>query len=369
MESLNLFNVFLLIDLFLLQGCLGMLTYLLTIRYRRTVRQRRKELLIYAVDKKINQFLISSSENEGARLESVSRYQVRELSRFISSDAQKDALVKRLLQLKSEVHGEFDAMLTDLYSSLRLFDRSVAKVNSSSVLEKVEGVNEIIQFDHSPARHNLKELFQSSIVFVRQMAQIATLRTSPNGSNPLTFLSSNWNELTEWHQLQIHAELSQITSKHMIGFEDLLLHPSLSVKIFALKLSIFYQKVEYMATIRGLLPKKLLNIRIWVLRAIGEMGDERDVAPVVSILKESKNDYEIRECLSTLSHIGGSTELEIIGQYCQSNVRSHRIGAVAAIQKVTNNAREFIYSSFSDPLSNELLVTLNHIEEPLNSVA
>lgn len=201
------------------------------------------------------------------------------------------------------------------------------------------------------------------------MAQMALIRLSRKDIDPLVFLSSHACELTDWHQLQIHFELSQGASKHLIKIEKLLLHPSAKVKIFALKLCILYQRVELMSLIRDHILSDSFEVRIWVLRAISEMGDDSDITAVVNLLRKRANDQEISACLKALGQIGGKEELAAITPFCESKIRAHRLEAVSAIQQITNGAHHFLRSYYPDALPTGLITTIKHIEEPLNQAA
>lgn len=353
----------------LLISCGIILSWLILIRRARKNRAEKKTVFVQEVDKKVNKFLISSSENEGLRYKSVHQYQVRNLKELLYNNARKDGLIKRLLQLKSDLHGEFDELLAKLYCALNLSERSVSKVLSLSLSSKLEGADELGHFQHRKALRLVKRLLKNPFLFVRQKAQLSIIRMTTKDKNPLGFLMSHWKELTNWHQLQIHSELNRTDAKHYVKLEKLLLHGDTRVQIFALKLCIFYQKLELMSEVRVLLFSKDLDLRIWAMRAIAEMGDDTDVQSVIQILNESKNDREITECLKTLGQIGGENELFTLSLYASSQVRNHRLESVSAIHEITGDSRAFFQSRHSAELPYRLERTISHIEEPLNNVA
>lgn len=370
----NLTHIIAYVNLAILLGCGALVVRLLSIGYSRALKTDKKNHFVKEAESNINKYLISSSENEGLRLESVSKFQVISLMQLIHSRARKDQLMKRLLKLKSELHGEFDILLKELYESLNLKKRSLAKLRSHSITQKIEGANEISEFDQSNTDEPLAKLLKSPFLAVRQMAQLSIVKMSPRGTDPLAFLLSHWSELTDWHELQIHQQLghsstmTQIASKHAVQLEKLLYHSNNTVKTFGLKLCILFQKVEHMPLIRQMIHSKYIRTRIWVLKAISEMGDATDVSAVTTLLAKSNDNHEREACLKALSQVGGEAQLSLLHQYSSSKNKSLRLMAVYAIDQITSNARQYFISVQGKSLSGTLKRTIDHVAEPLNVI-
>lgn len=356
-DSISIFNTI------LFYGIISVILCLFIIKSLKRQNYYFKTKLVSLVEKDLNNYLISTTENEGTRLDSVKKYQLEDIEKEIRSKRRKDIFIKYLISLKKDLFGEYNEVLSDLYEKLNLFQSGLRKIKSWDYTKKVVGIREISEFHYVPGYNLVLKYISSSNPVLRQETQIALMKM--NTKDPLFFLEKEWRDLSDWHKLRIHDTLRSTTFKHTIWFDQYLIHPSDEVKAFIVQLCLLFKRVETMEGIRLLITEGDDRVKFWVLRAITEMGDDRDIDRVVDLLVKSVNPEIQLECINALGQIGGETEVKLLINYLDSESEKIQYSSIRAIDSITGDVSQII-NQHQGPKNSRWDTMIAHLKDNLN---
>lgn len=323
-----------------------------------------KEELVNAVEKDLNSYLISSTENEGARHASVQQYQIEGIRNEIDSFRSKKVFVDHLISLKKSLFGEYNEVLTDLYMVLGLHDTAIKKLNRFNYPDKLTAIREISEFQYQPGFREVHGFLHSNNKILRQESQIALSKM--NEDDPFFFLGNEWRDLTSWHKLRLHHVLKSTNREVSIDLGKWLGHEDAKVRAFIIELCVLFRRVEYMQYIRTMIDDQDQNVKYWVLKAICEMGDDRDIASVVNLLKVSTEKMIRMRCLETLGKIGMKMEIILLIQYLNKEDVEMQFAALSAIHEISGDVELAIQDIFESGIPELYMKMIAHIKDPLN---
>lgn len=336
----------------------------LIIKSRKVARHFFEEELSEELERSVNTYLISSTENEGVRKESVDRYHIEFLNDRLKGNLRKGLFMRYLLSLRKNLSGEFDEALLQLYLRLGLFKLSLRKLKSWSWPIRLRGVAEIGEFRHKQAKPLIEKALKSRNRVVRQEAQMSYIRLS--SEKPLSFLQNGKDDLTHWQQLRIYHVLRHLEVNRTINYELHLSNANDKVKAYLVQLCVLFQRIDAMEYIRPLLAAGD-EVKIWVLRAITEMGDERDAVEVIKLLSTSENKYVQIECLKAMRAVSMPDDLEALVPILLNGDPELKLIALGTIESLSGDIKSFIDSHPELEMTDELISMTRHIQEPLNN--
>jgi HEAT repeat protein len=344
---------------------IGLVLLIGLIKANKKQRQESEQRLLKVIEKNLNSYLISSTENKGAKWQSVHHYQLIDIKEKLTSSFLKGVFIRHLISLRKNLHGEFDEVLEDLYELLDLHKLSIKKAKSRKMVSIVRGIHELSQFEYKAGYyHVLKHLGHGSKI-VRQETQVALLNLS--AGSPLFFLKTSWNDLSGWHILNLHHTLLRTGLAHRVQYGYWLSSPHWKVRAFIIDMCVFFKLATHMEAIRLHLSDEEPQVQAAVLRAIAEMGDDRD-APNVHKFMESTARPELKLLsIQALAKVGGSIEIEGLVQLLESESPETLLPTVMAIEEISGGAENIIGAKYDLQTRLDLANALAHIKEPLNN--
>lgn len=322
--------------------------------------------LITIIEKDLNNFLISATENEGVRRRSVTQYQLNQLEDKLHKIFDKGILIRHLISLRKDLSGEFDDALFEFYVGLNLHERSLRKLGSSSWPGQIRGLQEVSQFNFQEAIGQVTRLLHSNNRYVRQEAQIALIKMS--NETPLSFLDTANLHLSDWQKLRIHLKLNQSSQKHNISYAPWFDHPSPEVVVFMIQLSVLFNQIESITNIRNLIGHTHAKVQEAAALAIASLGDDTDAGAICQLLQTTDHTTVRLACIKALGATGSEIHCETMLKMIFENEGDIGLEAIRSIHEITGDVTHYYHSQLGDEMPDERIVSMiNHVLDPLNT--
>ncbi|WP_416866870.1 MAG: HEAT repeat domain-containing protein [Imperialibacter sp.] len=353
------------LNMLMATAAIGVVILIIVLKVRKKHRYESEKRLHKVIEKDLNNYLISSTENEGLKWKSVHHYQLNEIKAKLENNFLKGIFIGHLISLRKNLYGEFDEVLEDLYELLGLHELSIKKANSRRMASVVRGIHELSQFEYKSGYHHVLQHLGHSSQIVRQETQVALLNLS--AGSPLFFLKTSWKDLSGWHILSLHHTLLRTGLAHRVQYDYWLRNPNWEVRAFIIDMCVFFRLVAHMDNIRGHLFSDEYQVQAAVLRAVTEMGDDRDAPGVYKFLVNTdRQDLKILS-INALAKVGGPDEVEGLLTLLETDHSDTLLATVMAIEEISGNADELVRKSYDLQSHIHLATALAHIKEPLNN--
>jgi hypothetical protein len=334
-------------------------------RTSKNSKNQQKEFFLEKASKALNNYLISTTENDGLQQNSVDDFQLKRINRVLFSDQRKDYFIDHLLSLKRALFGEMDEALDHAYTYLGLEKYSLKKTKSWKYSRRIKGFQELSLFRSKLGLSPILKQVNSSQRFLRQESQVALVKLSTK--NPLSFLNKLMFNISDWQKLQLHTELNTTEFKYESKFEKYLGSELPSIRSFIITLCTLFKRIESIAIIRELLENENNeSVVIAGIIALGEMGDDRDIALTKTLMQKFEAKSVTIQGLKTLGAIENPEDLDFIKTYLAHPNLEVQLHAMYALNEITFEVGHYLTQQ-AVLLTAEQQQMVDHIEEPLNS--
>lgn len=224
----------------------------------------------------------------------------------------RQTLIDELVVSSKSLTGVASENLSKLYTQLDLRKDSEKKLNQFTWYKKVKAIQELSTMqllDFSPA---LYELTNHKNEYIRMQAQTSIVKF--HGFDGLNFLNEITYPISEWHQINLLKELSNISSSDFKGIENWLKSDNDTVIIFALKLSASYHQFQLYDTITDCLKHFNPKVRLQAINCLKEIYEDTTALKLISIYNNEPKTHQLA-ILSALKEIA-SPESTLFLQNC-----------------------------------------------------
>ncbi len=340
-DFLSGFSLFGILTAFFSFLCLVLIIYILIYLFK--VNQRKTN---YERWKFISDTLIRSAiffdDDEGTKTENTAPkifdYNLLplpgRLKKLLPNSHFRKLLTKELINAKQNMSGTASLNLKTLFKQLKLDQDALMMINSNSWYLKAFGIQQLGQMEMIEYQDKIFGFTNNKRGLLRVEAQNAIVKFS--GFEGLRFLDNAEYPITEWQQIKLLEELSQLPSENFTGIDKWLGSENDSVVIFALKLTGNYFRFELydrvVLCLRHINPevrrqaimvvKELPNEntasdliegyqneisrnKVLIIKAIGEVGTNDQIKFLLELLEDESNKIKIAASRS-LASIGDS---------------------------------------------------------------
>lgn len=172
----------------------------------------------------------------------------------------RNAIVATLIKLKTEISGEFELAIDDLYREIDLKKYALSKLNSIEDFRLVNGIRQLHLFNVKEALEPIQQLLNHPKDAVRNEAQLYVVKIEKIPG--LRFLDDLEKPLTEWNQIQILEILKSFQDQEIRDVSSWLVSDNKYVVMFALKLVKIYNLYDMEDSALKLLEDESKEIRI-----------------------------------------------------------------------------------------------------------
>jgi len=261
------------IQLVWLVSCVLFVTAIVLILYLKTLRSylRKNEKNISKFENEYESNLIAYLYS-GNEEEMISKEQFAIISKMktgILDSFKRKIFVSVLLKLKSEISGEMEESIQNLYNQTNLKSYAEAKLNSRDWYAIASGIRELTLFQVKEAHSKIVKFSNHPRKEVRKEVQLYLV--SLFSFEGLNFLNDLETSLSEWDQIQLLEELQKFENQQIPDITLWLKSKNEYVVIFALKLAKIYNQFEMSEVLLDLLNHKSEKVRLELIPVLSHL--------------------------------------------------------------------------------------------------
>lgn len=248
---------------------------------------------------------IMSVKTEGADL----IHMPERLHKLLPNRHFRKLITSHLLSARENMSGGAAKNVRQIFYQLKLNNWTERMLRSNSWHIKAAGIQQVGIMGMPEYREKIMKLVNNKRRLIRVEAQNTLLKLS--GFEGLRFLDNATYPISEWQQIRILEELSQLPSENFTGINKWLKSQNDTVVIFALKLTKVYHRFELYDEVLSCLTHGNAEVRRQAILAIAELQTAETASAVVShfILEDERNKLTI---ISTLARIGTVEEIPFL---------------------------------------------------------
>lgn len=199
--------------------------------------------------------------------------------KLLNSPQFRKVLTGELINAKKSVSGESAGNLVKLYLQLDLQKHALSSLKEGKWYVKARVIQELSIMERKEHLTKIYRFTNDPNDLLRMEAQVAIVRLY--GFEGLRFLDVVSYPLSEWQQISLLHELSQLSDENFSGVEKWLLSGNKSVVVFALKLARIYYRFELHDPICRCLDDTDENVRYQAVLTLGEIYTDQTSAILI----------------------------------------------------------------------------------------
>lgn len=217
--------------------------------------------------------------------------------RIVHHPIARQFVIDELVATKKGLTGAAASNIVQLYLQLDLRDGSIKKMDHKKWYVRARGIQELYVMEQSDMLLRIYRQTNSKNEFVRMEAQTGIVHLS--GFKGLRFLDIVVYPITEWQQLKLLDQLSQVPFVQMKSLGKWLLSANPSVVLFALRIVETYQQFQVHDGVAACLHHELEPVRMQAVRTLASIaGDETADMLLEAFAKEK---FTVKLCI--LDHL------------------------------------------------------------------
>ncbi|SDM64867.1 HEAT repeat-containing protein [Daejeonella rubra] len=223
------------------------------------------------------------------------------LQKLLKNSHFRKLLSGKLVAAKRNMTGGASDNLSQLYKQLDLDKRAIEMLDSSSWYLKALSLQQLGIMGLQEYEEKIFGYVNHKRGLIRVEAQNAILKFQ--GFGGLRFLDTASYPITEWQQIKLLDELSQLPNEHFTGIDVWLSSTNDTVILFALKLVKTYHRFELYDQVKECLKHTNPEVRrqaIWVLKELPNHETASDLITVYPA-ENTRNQITILHVLESVS--------------------------------------------------------------------
>jgi hypothetical protein len=207
--------------------------------------------------------------------------------------------------------------LKNLFKQLELDKEAVSMIKGSSWYLKASGIQYLGVMEMIEHKKLILPYINNGRGLIRVEAQNTIVKF--NGFEGLRFLDSASFPITEWQQIKLLEELSQLPGENFTGIDKWLKSSNETVVIFALKLARNYFRFELYENVINCLEHRNDEVRRQAILAAKELQTEATAADLLKNYS-SENEKNKLAIIKVLEDVGTDSEFSfLIGVFDKSS--------------------------------------------------
>ncbi len=291
-------------------------------------------------------------------------YYLKDLRRMIRSRRSRQVLITLLIANKQTLIGNSALILQKVYIRLQLKKFSLAKLDSSNDLRKIQGIQELAEMECVDALSAIRKLFVHKNVMVQQESFIAMVRLA--GATPFILVDEYKGPITPWMQLIIHKHLTSVVREKLPPFFEWFHNPNEEIRKFAIMMAHQFRQTEAIDHLYKLLEDNNPAIAGLAAEKLGDMGTAEHADAIVALGRRHPENTELLlQVVYALSQLGNKADHGLwLRDLLHNGSYNVRFAAMRALKTLSTDLYALINS---DPglKSNATESMHAHISEPL----
>ncbi|MBC8052431.1 MAG: HEAT repeat domain-containing protein [Sphingobacteriaceae bacterium] len=242
----------------------------------------------------------------------------------------RQTLINELVVTSKNLAGVAGANLAHLYNQLGLEKDTLKKLNHFSWHKRAKAIQELAtlqQLEYSPVLYNLTNHKNE---YIRMEAQTSFVKF--HGFDGLSFLNEITYPISEWHQINLLTELSNIPASNFKGIENWLKSSNDSVIIFALKLSASYHQFQLYDRIVECLKHTNPKVRFQAIKCLKDIYEDNTAWHLMSMYTSEPKSHQL-QILAALKEIASGDSISFLEKQLESEDHQIKIAAARALYR------------------------------------
>ncbi|MFO8130261.1 MAG: HEAT repeat domain-containing protein [Bacteroidales bacterium] len=249
---------------------------------------------------------------------------------MIRGSFKRQVLTDEILHMYSNVSGEADVKMRELYFRLKLDEDSVRKIHRYRWTAKTRAIRELARMNVTRAAPLIEKYINSKNDTLRIEAHIAMVRMHKD--DPFSFLDKINDEFTRWEQLNVHA-IARLYDISIPSFNRWFDRDNDSVVIFALRMAVIYQQTDHYSDILDLTSHPSEKVRKEAIIAIGNMQLREGISRLILIYPTEPYNNQL-EILKALYKIPEVSEIEFLVERTREEDFDLQLEAMKVLNKI-----------------------------------
>lgn len=282
-----------------------MLAYLVIQKKRRSKYHKWNNMIDLLLRKTI--FFEEDSKLEDNLIPITSRFRKQmSISRF------RDHLCERIIGASKDILGQSSLNLQKLYLQLNLDHYALKKISNRKWDIRAKGIQQIGIMGLKEHLTKIYRYTNDKNELVRIEAQTAVLKLF--GFEGLRFLDVISYQISEWQQIKLLKELSNLSHVDLKGIDKWLNSDNSSVVSFALKLARNYHHFELYNEIEACLKHQSVDVRLQAIYTLTDVFTEETSSKLLDVFDSETIENQL-SIAKALMKIGDEDDVPRLMQY------------------------------------------------------
>ena len=240
----------------------------------------------------------------------------------------RQTLIDELVVTSKNLAGVSAENLSRLYKQLNLHKDSQKSFQKKKWHKKAKAIQELATMHIEGFPDVLFELSNHKNEYIRMEAQTSIVKFQ--GFEGLSFLNEITYPISEWHQINLLKELSNIPAGDFLGIENWLKSKNDTVIIFALKLSASYHQFQLYDNIVECLSHTNPKVRFQAIKCLREIYEDTTAFHLMKIYNTESKKHQL-EILSALQEIASPESISFLERQLYSEDNQIKVAAIRAL--------------------------------------
>jgi hypothetical protein len=263
------------------------------------------------------------------------------ISELLKKPLFRQLLINELVTSSNNLMGVASENLSKLYQQLELDKDSEQNLKRSKWHKKAKAIKELATMQLNEFSPELYKLTNNKNDYIRMESQTSIVKF--HGFEGLEFLNSITYPISEWHQINLLKELSNIPASDFKGIDHWLRSSNDTVIIFALKLCASYHQFQMYDKIVECLKHVNPKVRLQAIKCLKEVYEDSTAWHLMSIYNNEPKAHQLA-ILDALREIASPESITFLERQLNADDNQIRIAAIRALFNSGNEGLEVIES-------------------------
>lgn len=299
--------------------------------YKRKIEGNRK-LWQQTIAPVISQAIFEDEEEAGEDLS-------YNLQTLLQNSKFRQYVINELVQVKKNLSGSSGLNLKKLYELLKLDKHSFEKLHNVKWHIKAKGIEELGIMEQTKYAREIFWITNNKNEQVRNAAQAALINFY--GFSGLHFLNVTEYPVSQWQQIQLLNKLNDVKPDHFYDIKKWLQSPNESVKVFALKLAIFYNCQDVYKDVIDCLQSPDLQVKLNALKYLKKMPQEDTPDHIINNYAFENKAYKLT-VIHALEDIGNEEQISFLLKKLHDKDDDIKAAAAKSLSSIHPLGTEFL---------------------------
>jgi HEAT repeat protein len=282
---------------------------------------------------------------------------------YLKRRKNRQYLREHILLLHKNFSGSSAEILRNLYIELKLHKEAIKELNSPDWGVQANAVKELAQMQMKEALKKINKRSRHENPVLRIEAQVASLVLDEK--DPFSFLDRDRNIITEWHQINLAANIDKLDSSLLPNFSRWFNSPNDSIVLFCIKMTLQYDQFENIPDLIGLLKHKNQDIVADAVRVLGEFSAIDADVNMLNAFRDGNQNVKLN-VVEALGKCGTHEHIPFLEQQLVQNDLSIAMAAANALRLMGDDGLSVLEKNRLSPLYAVAEISNHMLDDRIN---